>query len=189
MKKTILKMLSLVLAGAMLASVNTVAFAADIEPNKNVMEFGDILYADNGITVFYGNPNEDEELAERIETQAARSLQYDNIWVDAHTTRSRTAYIYATSSNPLTYYTVRQEANSPVESSWVTIERPTNDGFCFMVSWDGRTTVESADNIISTSTLYNSAFNKKYAWTTGALTLNWSVTTGDSGARMNLWAW
>lgn len=189
MKNLFFKMLSLVMAVAMLTSVNTVAFAMDAEPTDNVAEFGDILYSDNGITVFYGNPSENEELAEQIEAQATSSLQYDNIWVNAYTTTTRYAYINATTSNPLTYYTVRQEANSPVESSWVTVKRPTNDGYCFMVSWDGKTTVESADNIISTSTLWNSAFNKKYAWTTGTLTLTWAVTTGSSGARMNLWAW
>lgn len=188
MKNIFSKMLGLVMAVAMITSFTSVAYAEETEKTNTVTQFGDVLYADNGITVFYGNPSENEELAEQIEAQAARSLQYDNIWVNAHTTTSRSAYITATTSNPLTYYTVRQEANSPVEYSWVTVKRPTNDGYCFMVNWEGKTTVESADNIISTSTLWN-AFNKKYKWTTGTLTLDWSVTTGDSGARMNLWAW
>lgn len=189
MKNVVSKVASLVLTATMLTSTSSVAFAADVDLTHDANEFGDVLYSSNGITVFYGNPSENEELARQIESQATRSLQYDNVWVDAYTSTTGYAYINATSSNPLTYYTVRQEASSPVESSWVTIMRPTNDGYCFMASWDGLTTVESADNIISTSTLWNSAFNKKYSWTTGTLTLTWSVTTGSSGARMNLWAW
>ena len=186
--KNIKVQISLLLAVIMLFSMSTVAFAAENTDNES--HFGDILYSDNGITVFYGNPNENEELAEEVEAQSARSLQYDNIWVDANTTATRYAYIDATASNPLTYYTVRQEATSPVTRSRIIITRPNNDDTCFFEDWDGLSTYEKADQIISTSVLCKEPGNmKKYAWTSGTLTLKWMVTTGNSGARMNLWAW
>lgn len=64
MKNKTFKMLSLVLAVVMIFSMSTVAFAAEAESTDNVAEFGDILYSDDGVTVFYGNPNENIELAE-----------------------------------------------------------------------------------------------------------------------------
>ena len=180
--------LSLLLAVIMLFSLNTVAFAAETSDSSS--EFGDILYADNGITVFYGNPEENKELAEEIEEKATRSLQYDNIWVDAHTSVVRYAYITASSSNPITYFTVRQEATSPVEYSQVVVTRPNNDGICYGATWSGLKNNKVSDLVISTSVLWDEPFGGNvYTHTSGTLTLKWNITTGDSGARMNLWAW
>lgn len=129
-------------------------------------------------------------LIKDFETQSSRSLQYDNIWVDANTSATRYAYIEATPSTPLTYFTIRQEATEEVDISRIFLTRPQNDGYCYIGAWDGRTTVEISDGVISTSILYNEWFGRdKYAWTSGTLTLEWIVTTGDSGARLNLWAW
>lgn len=113
MKNKTFKMLSLVLAVVMIFSMSTVAFAAEAESTDNVAEFGDILYSDDGVTVFYGNPNENIELAEQVEAQA-RSLQYDYAWVDANTYTTRYISIPASTANPLTYYTIKQEADSLV---------------------------------------------------------------------------
>lgn len=182
------KKLSLVLAVIMLFSTSTLAFAA--EPSENDLQFGDILYSGDGITVFYGNPNENYELAEQVEEQAARSLQHDYIWVDANTSATRYAYIDASPNNPITYFTVRQEASSAVERSRVLVTRPNDDGTCYFSDWDGLKNKEVADLVISTSVLWNEPFgNDRYTWTSGTLTLKWTVTTGNSGARMNLWAW
>lgn len=189
MKNTTFKLISLVLAVVMLFSMSIVAFATETKSTDDVAEFGDILYSDDGITVFYGNPSENEELAEQIEAEASRSLQYNNIWVDANTSTTRTMSIQATTSNPLTYFTVKQEAESPVISSRVVVKRPTGDGECLVAYWNERADAESNDNVISTSTLWDQWPFDKYEWTTGYLTATWYVTTGDSGARLCMWAW
>lgn len=179
---------SLCIAIMMIFSTMSVAFAA--ESSESTTKFGDVLYSDEGVTVFYGNPADNKELAEEIEAQyAARSLQYDNAWVDAY--KSKTVYveITATSSNPLTYFNIKQEPNSSVPVSRITVRRPTNDGNCYIGTWDGRSTYQTDDMVISTSTLWNQPFFEEYAWTSGTLQLIWTVETGSSGARMCLWAW
>lgn len=178
---------SLFIAILMIFSTMSVAFAA--EAPDTTSEFGDVLYSGDGITVFYGNPADNEELAEEIETQYTRSLQYDNVWVDAYTSGTRYAYITASSSNPITYFNIKQESNSAVPYSRVTVTRPTGDGTCYYSNWDGYSTYQTSDMVISTSTLWNQPFFEEYEWTTGTLKLTWNVETGSSGARMCLWAW
>jgi len=178
---------SLFIAILMIFSTMSVAFAA--ESPDTVTEFGDVLYSGEGITVFYGNPSENEELAEEIENQYARSLQYDYAWVDAYDSGTYYAYITASTSNPITYFNIKQESNSAVPYSRVTVTRPTNDGRCYYSVWDGRSEYQTEDMVISTSTLWNQGFLSAYKWTTGTLTLRWDVEAGSSGARMCLWAW
>ena len=181
-------LLSLFVAILMAFSTAAVSFAEEVPDTAS--QFGDVLYADEGIVVFYGNPDDNEELAEEIENQYARSaLQYDGVWVDAHTSTVRTISIDATSSNPLTYFNIKQEADSPVTRSRVTVQRPNNDGICYTSSWDGRSTYQTEDMVISTSTRWNQPFFKTYPWKTGTLKLTWTVETGNSGARINMWAW
>lgn len=52
------------LAAIMLFGISSVVYANDDTPRP---EFGDIFYSEEGITVFYGNPYENEELAKEIE--------------------------------------------------------------------------------------------------------------------------
>ena len=70
---------SFILAVVMLfTSLSTVAFAAEV--NDESAKFGDILYVDEGVTVFYGNPHENEESAQSakiIEQNATRALQHN----------------------------------------------------------------------------------------------------------------
>ena len=182
------KIVSILLTTMLLLSANTAVYA--VEEDDSTLKFGDVLYSGNGITVFYGNPNGNEELVAKIEAQAARSLQYDNIWVNANTSTTRYASIDATSSNPITYFTIKQESNSTVPYSRVVVNRPNNDGVCYHGNWDNTTNKEVSDIVISTSVLWDEPFGmNKYAWTDGTLSLMWDVETGDSGARMNLWAW
>lgn len=150
-------------------------------------EFGDILYADQGVTVLYGNPYENEEATKLAETRAARSLRHDYIWIDAYTATYKTVSIPATTDNPITYFTIKQESTSAVERSYVTVFRPDNST-CLMVNLEGQTTIEAADKVVSTKVLQYE-FNNKYAWTSGSLKLGWDVETSDSGARMNILVW
>lgn len=120
--------LSVFVAILMTFSTASVVFAAEVFDTSS--QFGDILYSNEGITVFYGNPADNEELAKKIENQYTRSLMYDYIWVDAYTTATRYAYITASSSNPITYFTVRQESDSEVTRSRVRVTRPGDDGTC-----------------------------------------------------------
>lgn len=180
--------ISLILAVVMLFSMSTVAFAAEVP--ENTAQFGDVLYEDAGMTIFYGNPAEHTSLAEEFETQAAaRALQHNYIWVDANSYKNASAKIYASSSNPITYFTVRQESNSAVSQSRVRVERP-DGSICYIGSWDGLANYEQANLVISTEVLWNEPFgNDVYTWTSGTLTVNWNVIAGSSGARLNLWAW
>lgn len=187
MKNKTFKMLSLVLAVVMIFSMSTVAFAAEAESTDNVAEFGDILYSDDGVTVFYGNPNENIELAEQVEAQA-RSLQYDYAWVDANTYTTRYISIPASTANPLTYYTIKQEADSLVLVSDISVQRPMNDGYCLTLNWDETTYMAAEDCTISSSTMWGE-WNPAYAWTEGTLDITWTVQTGSSGARLCVWAW
>lgn len=181
--------LSLFISVIMILSTTSVAFAADTPDSK--LEFGDVICSENGITVFYGNPADNEELAKEIEEQyAARSLQYDNSWVNANTSTTRYLYITASASNPITYFNIKQESTSAVPRSRVTVQRPNNDGICYTSSWNGRSTYQTSDLVISSSTLANEPFGlNKYTWKSGTLKLTWTVETGSSGARMCLWAW
>lgn len=175
------KRISLLLAVIIAFSMVNIAFAAEDEISSK--QFGDILYSDNGITVFYGNPHENEEAAKAVETQAVRSLQYDQIWIDANTSADETISIPASSSNSITYYTIRQETTSALQSSHVFVFRPDGStGFIWEMS---NNTQEIADRVVGTTTLPNNT----YTWTSGSLKLRWKVETGNSGARMNLWAW
>ena len=173
--------LSCLLAIMIVFSMNTIAFASENEtPSK---QFGDVLYVDDGITVFYGNPHENEEAAKAVESQSARSLQHNQVWIDANTSADRTISIPASSSSPITYYTIRQETTAPLESSHVYVFRP--DGSTGFVWQMNNTTHEIKDRVVGTKVLPN----KAYAWTSGSLKLRWKVETGNSGARMNLWVW
>lgn len=182
---------SFLLAVVMLfSSLSTVAFAA--EANDESAKFGDILYVDEGVTVFYGNPYESEETAqaaEVVEQQATRALQHDYIWVDANTIDDKRISIPASTTNPITYFTVRQESSGSVPRSYVYVYRPDSTGStCLILDWCGQKTVESANNVVSTRVLVNE-YNNVYTWTSGQLSLRWDVETGNSGARMNLWVW
>lgn len=181
-------LIALLVAVIMTFASVSVAFAADT--SNSSANFGDVLYADEGITVFYGNPTENEELAKEVEAQYSRSLQYSYIWVDANKSATRYCYITASSSNPITYFTIRQESNSSVPRSRILVTRPQNNGTCYYSVWDGAATKEVSDLVISTNVLWNEPFGfNKYTWTSGTLTLRWDVQTGSSGARMCLWAW
>lgn len=180
--------ISLIISVIMIFSTASIAFAADSSHSN--LEFGDVICSEDGITVFYGNPADNEELAKKIEEQhVARSLQYDNSWVDANTSTTRYLYITASSSNPITYFNIKQESTSAVPRSRVTVQRPNNDGICYTASWNGRSTYQTEDLIISSSTLWDQPFFEKYTWKSGTLKLTWTVETGNSGARMCLWAW
>lgn len=167
-------------AAMMLFASSSVAFASEADAQH---EFGDVLYSDNGITVFYGNPYENEEAAEAAEAKATRSLKYTQQWVDANTSSDKRIIISASSSNPLTYYTIKQETTSPLRRSYVYVYRPDGSvGFIWQMNSGNQ---EIKDRVIGTRVLPN----KAYAWTSGYLQLRWDVETGSSGARMNLWAW
>lgn len=183
---------SFILAVVMLfTSLSTVAFAAEV--NDESAKFGDILYVDEGVTVFYGNPHENEESAQSakiIEQNATRALQHNYIWMDANTSNgNKRMSIPASISNPITYFTVRQEASGNVPRSYVYVYRPdTNGSTCLILNLSGKSTVESANNVVSTVTQANE-YNNVYTWTSGLLTVRWDVQTGNSGARLNLWVW
>lgn len=146
-------------------------------------EFGDILYSENGITVFYGNPYENKEEAKKVEEQAVRGPAYNTIWVDAHTKKNESISISASSSYPLTYYTVGQVTTSPLLRSYVYVYRPDGSvGFIWKMSSE---TQEIGGRKIGSKVLPDDAVT----WTSGRLKLRWDVETGDSGARMNFWAW
>lgn len=181
---------SLFVAILMVFSTASIAFAAEVPDTTS--DFGSVLYSGDGITVFYGNPADNEELAGEIEAQYATTasvLQYDNAWVDAYTSKTAYAYITASTSKPITYFNIKQESNSAVPVSRITVQRPNNDGYCYVSTWDGRSTYQTDDMVISTSTLWNQGFLNKYAWKSGTLKLTWNVETGSSGARICLWAW
>ena len=182
---------SFILAVVMLfTSLSTVAFAA--EANDESAKFGDILYVDEGVTVFYGNPYENEETAleaKAIEQEATRALQHNYAWVNANTIADKRISIPASTTNPITYFTVRQESSGSVPRSYVYVYRPDSTGsVCLILNWCGQSTVESPDNVVSTRVLVNEIRNE-YTWTSGQLSLRWDVETGNSGARMNLWVW
>ena len=187
--KTFLVRFSFILAVVMLVtSLSTVAFAA--ETNSDVSEFGDIIYVDEGVTVFYGNPYESEEseqAAKLAEQMATRALRHDYIWVDAYTDLTDTISIPASTSNPITYFTVRQESSISVPRSYVYVYRP-DGSTCMILDLCGKSTIESADNVVSTTLLANEIRNE-YTWNSGQLSLRWDVETRGSGARINLWVW
>lgn len=175
--------LSVLLAAVMIFAFNSVAFAAEPETVSKEKKFGDVLYSDDGVVVFYGNPNDNEVVAEEIEAKANRSLRHDQAWVDAYTSAYKTIKIAASSSNPITYYTVRQESAGGVEKSTISVLRP--DGTTTFI-WDmGSGYKEVADRVVGASNNTSAAI----AWTYGYLTLNWNVETNGAGARMNLWVW
>lgn len=183
-KKFGIRLSSLLLTVFIIFSSISVVFAVEIdETEKALKHFGKILSVNNGVTVFYGNPYENEAEAKAIEAKAARSLQYDQVWVDAYHSSNEFINIPASSSNPITYYTIRQETTSPLHSSNVYVSRP--DGTTGFIWEMSNTTQEIADRRVGTKIEPNRA----YAWTYGTLKLRWQVETGASGARMNLWVW
>lgn len=184
---------------AMLFAMNTVSFAAD---DTSKAQFGDVLYADDEIAVFYGNPNENAETAEAaasieaqatdaIEAQAtARSLRHDYIWVDANTTADKHVDIYASADQPISYVNVKQEANNAVSRSRVDVRRPDNRSYCLVVNWDGQKTIQSADIVVSSTVLWTEPYpGNVVKYTSGYLRISWDVETGGSGARLNVWVW
>lgn len=177
--------ISLLLSVIMIFSMNAVAFASEahMSTKTSSKQFGDILYSDDGVTVFYGNPNENKVTAKTIEEQVIRGLQYDQVWINAHRSEDVMISIEASSSDPITYYTIRQETTSPLQSSYVYVIRP--DGSTGFVWEMDSTTQEIKDRVVG----IRENSNKAYTWTSGWLDLRWKVETGDSGARMNLWVW
>lgn len=163
-----------------MSSSSIVAFAAG---DKTEPEFGDVLYSENGITVFYGNPYENREAARAVEEQAARGPAYNTIWVDAYTASNKEISIQASSSYTLTYYTIGQVTTSPLERSYVYVYRP--DGSVGFIWEMNSGTQEIGGRTIGTRVQPNTP----YAWSSGELTLRWDVETGASGARINFWAW
>ena len=189
--KKIIVRFSFLLAVIMLfTSFSTVAFAA--ETNENTAKFGDILYVDEGVTVFWGNPYESKEAtleAKAIEEKATRAMQYSDILVDANTIADKRISIPATTSNSITYFTVRQESSASVPRSYIYVYRPDENGsVCLILNWGGQKTIEAANKVVSTTTLALEG-NSPYTWTSGKLSLRWDVETGSSGARINLWVW
>lgn len=175
---------SLLLAIIIIFASSSMVFASEVDSTKtSLKQFGEILYVDNGVTVFYGNPYENELSAKAIEAKVTRSLRHDQVWVDAYHSSNEFINIPASSSNPITYYTIRQETSSPLHSSNVYVFRP--DGTTGFIWEMSNTTQEIADRRVGTKVEPNRA----YAWTYGTLTLRWQVETGASGARMNLWVW
>lgn len=165
-------------AASLLATSVTVNAAPQEQP-----QFGDILYSDDGVTVFYGNPYKNKEEAQKIEEAVARGPAYSQQWIDANTSADKRISIPASSSYPLTYYTIKQETTSFVKRSYVYVYRP--DGSVGFIWEMDSGTQEIRDRVIGSRTLPNSPVT----YTSGSLELRWDVETGDSGARMNLWAW
>lgn len=163
----------------MFSSLSVIAFASE----NNNLSFGDVLYSENGITVFYGNPNENLEGAQLVEKQNTRGMQYDQSWVAANSSADRTISIPASSSNSITYYTVRQETDGNVSSSYVYVFRP--DGTACLTWNMGSSYNEISNRVVGTS----SSPNSTYTWTNGIFSLRWKVTTGSNPARINLWVW
>lgn len=100
---------SLILVAILLFAASSVAYANNdtVKP-----EFRDIICSDEGITVFYGNPYENPELAKEIEEQASNGPAYNTIWVDAYSSANKTIGIPASTSYSLTYYTIGQVTES-----------------------------------------------------------------------------
>ncbi len=171
---------SLILVAILLFAASSVAYANNdtVKP-----EFGDIICSDEGITVFYGNPYENPELAKEIEEQASNGPAYNTIWVDAYSSANKTIGIPASTSYSLTYYTIGQVTESPLERSYVYVYRP--DGSVGFIWEMNSGTQEIGGRKIGTTVLPSSA----YKWTSGTLKLRWDVETGASGARMNFLAW
>ncbi len=180
----------------MLFAMNTVSFAAD---DTSKAQFGEVLYADDEIAVFYGNPNEDAEAAASIEAQttdsieaqaAARSLRHDYIWVDANTATDKSVDIYASANEPISYVNVKQEADKAVSRSRVDVRRPDNRSYCLVLNWDGQKTIQSSDIVVSSTVLWTEPYpGNVVKYTSGYLRISWDVETGGSGARLNVWVW
>lgn len=157
----VIKKLSLMLAAVMMVlSLTPTVFAAELDTNvsaqkeTSTMQFRDALYADDDIAVFYGNPHENKLAAEIVENDAVQtaSLRHDYIWVDAHTSTYRSVSIPASSSNPITYCTIKQEADTSVPRSYVYMDRP--DGTLgFTGNFSDKETDEYHDIVVSSSTL------------------------------------
>lgn len=172
-----------ILLFAVMQIFSTVSISFAAEEENPTWQFGDVLYADENIAVFYGNPYEDENATRTVETHATYGLEYDQIWANSYTSKNQTISIPASSNNPLTYFTATQETDGDVQKSIIYVFRP-DGSTCFI--WDmGDSYFEARDRVIGAKVLPS----KAYAWTSGSLTLRWNVETGSNGARMNLWAW
>ena len=174
------RFVALCVATLLACSSSAVAYAAE---DETAPEFGDILYSDNGVTVFYGNPYENKEEAKQVEAQVARGPAYNTQWVDAHSSSDKRIGIRASSSYPLTYYTIGQVTTSPLKRSYVYVYRP--DGSVGFIWQMNSGTQEIGGRKIGSTDLPNGAVT----WTSGELQLRRDVETGDSGARINFWAW
>ncbi len=188
-------LMSSLLVLAMLFALNTMSYAATAEENTSKPQFGDVLYADDEIAVFYGNPNENEstiEAATAIEAQAqtTRSLRHDYIWVNANTTTDKHVDIYASSDQPISYVNVKQESQYAVPRSRIDVRRPDNKSYCLVLNWDGQKTIQSNDIVVSSTVLWTESYPRNVVeWTSGYIRVGWDVETGSSGARLNVWVW
>ena len=176
----------------MLFSINIVAFAT--ASTDDVVQFGDVLYVNDEIAVFYGNPNESAETiakARNIELHAtARSLRHNYIWVDANTTTDKYIDIYASKDQPISYVNIKQESDSSVSRSRIKVRRPDNRSYCFIANWDNQKTIQSDDTVISSTVLWSEPYpGNVVKYTSGYLRITWDVETNDSGARLNVWVW